>query len=180
MLRPLKKIIKTHLHEHEPALAAVEKPSQAMTAIKRDCKELFTKVSDKQAQKWILGIIFLAHGHIEAAAKQLPKKEDPQTAYINGLVQRRLGDYAQASYHFRVAAAHPVLPQIAQAFVACEALHPMLRNFPGVLKNDTFNPAALTGIIQQVCMGGHVSLEALVRQAQAIEMEYILAACVDA
>ena len=179
MLRPLKKLIKTHLHEHEPALANDDKPSLAMTAIKRDCEDLFAKVTDKQTQKWVLGILFVAHGHIDAAAKQLPKKEDPQTAYINGLVQRRLGDYAQASYHFRVAAEHPVLPSIAQAFVACEALHPMLRNFPGVLKNETFNPAALTGIIQQVCMGGHVSLEALVRQAQAIEMEYILAASVE-
>ena len=179
MLRPLKKIIKTHVQEHEPALAAVEKPSMAMTAIKRDCEELFTKLTDKQAQKWVLALLFVAHGHVAAAAKQLPKKEDPQTSYINGLIQRRLGAYAEASYHFRIANEHAVLPHIAKALVACEEVHPMLRNFPGVLKNDTFNPAALTGIIQQVCMGGHVSLEPLVRKAQAIEMELLLAACAE-
>ncbi len=174
MQRILNKLIKSYLNERPPALDLSDGTGDSMAAIKRNCADLFEKLTDKTARKWVMALLYIANGHLDAAAKQLPKKEDPQTSYIHGLIQRRQGDYAQASYYFRVANEHPGLQAIAEALVAHEDLHPVLRNFPGVLKNQQFNPAALTGIIQQVCMGGHVSLEPLIRKAQAVEMEALL------
>ena len=174
MLRPLNKLVKEYLVKDAPLLDNGGSKGLSMAAIKRSCDDLFEQLTDSAQQKFVLAILYLSQNHIESAAKLLSKREDDDTAYINGLIQRRLSDYALASYHFRIAKAHPALPRIAEAFRETPEIQPVLNNFPGILKDGTFHPAAMTGIVQQVCMGGHVSLETLIRKAQAVEMEVIL------
>lgn len=174
MLRELQKLYKPCLITDLPVLDTSGAKRDSMARIKRDLGPLLAKVPEASNRKLILAVFFLANNHVEHAQKQLPKKEDANFHYVSGLVLRRLGDYALASYHFREIPGHPLLEKVTIELQKNTAVQPVLRNFPGLLKKDCFNPPALTGIIQQVCLGGHISLNELVCKVQALEMIQVI------
>jgi hypothetical protein len=91
MLRLLNKLAKEYLKTEAPLLDSAGPKGESMAAIKRNCTELFAELDPAQ-HKLVLAIFFIANNHLEAASKLLPKREDLDTSYVHGFIQRRLGD----------------------------------------------------------------------------------------
>ena len=109
MLRELQKLYKPCLIKDPPVLDTSGAKRESMSSIKRSLEPLLGKIPEASDRKLLQAILFLANNHVSHAQKQLPKKEDANAHYVSGLVCRRLGDYALASFHFRQIPEHPLL-----------------------------------------------------------------------
>jgi hypothetical protein len=178
MHKTLQRLQRECLLRDPPHLDATQRegrPSQA--AIKREAAAFEAELPASADAKVVQAILFLAHDHLDIAAKLLGKRDDPVALYLIGIIHRRRCEYAEACRCFRMVRELDL--HLLTGAALLEDDEPMvarvLGNFPNLVLNGRFNPVPMAGIVQQVCLGGHAGLGDAIRRVQAIELATILA-----
>jgi len=112
------------LHEVEQLLDTPEPPElgpgpregvQPEAALHRKLGGLLdgTDLSDEK-RELVRSLVFLWHDHLEPAHVIAQRIENPDGAFVHGIMHRREPDYGNAAYWFRRVGRHAAFPEIAK------------------------------------------------------------------
>jgi hypothetical protein len=178
MRRALERLAREAVGKDHPPLDAGKRSEVTTIASCRDqVAEMEATLNEHADAKLLLAALCLSHDHLGEAQRLIGKREDDLTCYIAGCVHRRLGDFARACYYFRRSSVAELQTLIAAAVMAIPQANLVRGNFPKLVEGGQFHPTPMTGLVQQIGVGGHQSLEPIVRAIQAAEFQQLVLWC---
>ena len=98
-----------------PALGPGPRPGvQTVSALQRELGKAFARSNfSAERQQLILALILLWHDHLDASHEIAQGIDNPDGAFIHGIMHRREPDYGNAKYWFRRVQQHGAFHQIA-------------------------------------------------------------------
>lgn len=178
MRRALERLAREAISKDPPHLDASKRSNvRTIAGCKKDVAELESELNDQADGKMLLAALCLSQDHLGESQRLIGKREDDLTCYIAGCLHRRLGDFAQACYYFRRSSMPDLQRLIANAVVEIPQADLVRNNFPRLIQDGQFHPTPMTGLVQQIGVGGHQSLEPTVRAIQAVELQELLLWC---
>ena len=113
--------LKELLQTPEPAgLGPVSRPGvQSEPVLKKELENaLAGSALPAQKKELIRALILLWHDHLDAAHTIAQDIDNPDGAFVHGIMHRREPDYGNAKYWFRRVGDHPVFVEIASRVMA--------------------------------------------------------------
>ena len=98
-----------------PSLGPGPRPGVlSISVLNQKFEALFSKSAlPQQRQQLVRSLILLWHDHLDAAHTIAQEIENPDGAFVHGIMHRREPDYGNAKYWFRRVDQHAVFPEIA-------------------------------------------------------------------
>ena len=121
----------------------------------------------------IRALVLLWHDHLEPAHVLAQSIDNPDGAFVHGIMHRREPDYGNAAYWFRHVGEHQTFPEIARRAEGLLASRKELRN--RLISNGNWNPFGFIDSCRDVAGRSNASAEvALLQQLQQHETEALL------
>ncbi len=121
--------------------------------------------------------LWLHFDFLEEAHQISQQIDTPEGSYWHGIMHRREGDFANASYWFRRAGNLPFFKELGQAaaqLVASNTDHPQLVR---IARGENWDPQRFVDLCKACCTGGKLALEASCRNLQRLEWDHLFNYC---
>jgi hypothetical protein len=173
------------LHQVEQLLATPEPPElgpgpregvQPEADLNRKLDELLnsTKLSNEK-QQLIRALVLLWHDHLDAAHVIAQSIENPDGAFVHGIMHRRERDYGNAAYWFRRVGKHPAFPEIRKRVKALTAAKGEGEVGKDLIPQGEWNAFAFIDACEQGSRQGASEQQSrLLREVQAVETRVLL------
>lgn len=121
----------------------------------------------------IRALVFLWHDHLEPAHLLAQSIDNPDGAFVHGIMHRREPDYGNAAYWFRHVGEHQAFPEIGRRTEGLLESRKELRN--RLISNGKWNPFGFIDSCRDVAGRSNPSVEVeLLQQLQRHETEALI------
>ena len=160
-----------------PHLGPTQRPdSWSASAIDSELGTLFKNESlSAERQQLIRALVLLWHDHLEAAHEIAQGVDNPNGAFVHGIMHRREPDYGNAAYWFRRVGKHPAFPAIARKVTELAQGKKATKLALNLLENGAWNPFAFIDACASVAANSGAEHDRqFLQEVQRIEFETLL------
>ncbi len=120
--------------------------------------------------------LWLHFDFLEEAHQISQHIDSPEGSYWHGVMHRREGDFANASYWFRRAGNLPFFPELGQAAaqqLSSTTIHPLLAR---IARGENWDPQRFVDLCK-TSIGGKLAIEETCRNLQRLEWDHLFNHC---
>jgi hypothetical protein len=146
--------------------------------LERDLKGLTDSLKSPERKKQLIrALILLWHDHLDTAHTIAQDVDNPDGAFVHGIMHRREPDYSNAKYWFRRVGAHPIFPRLAERVSALlkPGTQPSQQLSTMLLASGAWDPFGFVDACQLASKPSATTEQvSLLREIQRIETELLL------
>lgn len=147
---------------------------QTEPALRKAVTEMLSRSKiPERNQELLLALVLLWHDHLDAAHSIAQSIDNPDGAFVHGIMHRREPDYGNAKYWFRRVGEHAAFSEIARRVAALTSAPAEVRN--RLVKGNRWDAFAMVDLCEEAGRGsGPAGLEESLREVQRLETEVLM------